>query len=93
MEDNFEDERPRSPEEQRSMISREARNGCAQVLLLNSDQDKVFEEHLRMKCDGAFTEAEAVRKVRRSLDNLNKEKNPQFKKGYKFLVIDMTDFP
>ena len=68
--DNFEDERPNSPAEQKSTRSGRAidRCGCTQVLLLNSDQDKTFEEHLNLRCDSVFLEAEAVRKVIKSLE-------------------------
>ena len=98
MEDNLEDERPATAIDDK-VISMSRRGSalvsqrpcsCNQVLLLNSDQDKVFEEHFNLRCDGAFTEAEAVKKIKKSVE-LKPDKKCPCKRGYKFFVIDMAD--
>lgn len=43
-----------------------------------------------MRCDGAFTEAEAVKKVLKSVEP-KLDKKCQCKRGYRFIVIDMAD--
>ena len=44
-----------------------------------------------MKCDEAFTEAQAVKKIQSSVESKG-DKKTDGKRGYKYFLIDISDF-